>query len=84
MDINKAVTKVAINGKTVAAFGTGATVFDTVAYIGEISRYNTLTLSPGDMIWMGADGASGIQVGDTIDISISGIGILTNKVTPGF
>ena len=38
------------------------------------------TLWPGDVIWMGTDGASpNIKAGDVVEIEITGIGTLRNK-----
>jgi 2-keto-4-pentenoate hydratase/2-oxohepta-3-ene-1,7-dioic acid hydratase in catechol pathway len=38
------------------------------------------TLWPGDVIWMGTDGASpDIGAGDVVEIEITGIGTLRNK-----
>jgi 2-keto-4-pentenoate hydratase/2-oxohepta-3-ene-1,7-dioic acid hydratase in catechol pathway len=39
-----------------------------------------LTLWPGDVVWMGTDGASPDLIsGDEVDIEISGLGHLQNK-----
>jgi 2-keto-4-pentenoate hydratase/2-oxohepta-3-ene-1,7-dioic acid hydratase in catechol pathway len=73
-----ATTRVSVNGVVACEFATGEMIFDTVDYIVEIARY--ITLHPGDVIWMGADGTVGIDVGDTVDIQISGIGTLRNRV----
>ena len=54
-------------------------IFGVAHYISEMTRY--LTLHPGDMIWMGTDGATeNIKPGDTVDVEISGIGTLSNPV----
>jgi len=43
-----------------------------------MSQY--VTLFPGDVIWMGTDGASpDLRHGDTVEIAISGIGALRNR-----
>ena len=48
-------------------------------WIHELSNY--ATLHPGDVIWMGTEGAEGDMVpGDTIEVAISGIGTLRNYV----
>ena len=45
----------------------------------ELSRYTTL--HPGDVLWMGTQGADGDMVpGDTIEVEISDIGLLRNYV----
>jgi 2-keto-4-pentenoate hydratase/2-oxohepta-3-ene-1,7-dioic acid hydratase in catechol pathway len=75
----EATTTVAVNGEKVAEFPTGGMIFDPYDFICEISRY--ITLMPGDVLWMGADGTAAMSCGDVVDVSISGIGKLTNPVT---
>jgi 2-keto-4-pentenoate hydratase/2-oxohepta-3-ene-1,7-dioic acid hydratase in catechol pathway len=44
-----------------------------------MSQY--LTLHPGDVLWMGTDGATeNIKHGDVVEIEIPGIGVLRNPV----
>jgi 2-keto-4-pentenoate hydratase/2-oxohepta-3-ene-1,7-dioic acid hydratase in catechol pathway len=44
-----------------------------------MSQY--LTLHPGDVLWMGTDGATeNIKHGDVVEIEILGIGVLRNPV----
>ena len=44
-----------------------------------MSKY--LTLVPGDMIWMGTEGHSeNLKIGDVCNVSISGIGTLSNQI----
>ena len=44
-----------------------------------MSQY--LTIYPGDVIWMGTDGApENMKEGDVINIEIDGIGTLSNPV----
>ena len=74
-----ATTTLAVNGTARASFATGAMIFDPYEYIAEISRY--ITLRPGDVLWMGADGGVGLEPGDTVDVTISGLGTLSNPVT---
>ena len=39
------------------------------------------TGEPGDIIWMGTDGATqNMKVGDTVDVEITGIGTLSNPI----
>jgi 2-keto-4-pentenoate hydratase/2-oxohepta-3-ene-1,7-dioic acid hydratase in catechol pathway len=73
-----ATTTMRVNGDTVAAFATGDMIFDTLDYIEEITKY--ATMSPGDVIWMGADGTAAISAGDDVEIDITGIGTLRNRV----
>jgi hypothetical protein len=50
-----------------------------VSGIHEMSQ--TATLHPGDVLWMGTQGADGDMVpGDVIEVEISGIGTLRNYV----
>jgi 2-keto-4-pentenoate hydratase/2-oxohepta-3-ene-1,7-dioic acid hydratase in catechol pathway len=76
-----ATTTVRVNGVIENSFGTGEMIFDPYDFIVEITKYSTM--HPGDVLWMGADGATGIDVGDTVDIEITGIGNLTNPVSQG-
>jgi 2-keto-4-pentenoate hydratase/2-oxohepta-3-ene-1,7-dioic acid hydratase in catechol pathway len=74
-----ATTTVTIDGEPVAAFPTGAMIFDPYDYICALSRY--ITLRPGDVIWMGTDAMVEMPVGRTLGIEITGVGTLANPVT---
>ena len=79
VELGNLYTTVRVNGNTVSNFATNNMIFGVAHYISEMSRY--LTLHPGDMIWMGTDGATqNIKPGDTVDVEISGIGTLSNPV----
>ena len=72
-------TTVRLNGEVVSDFATNNMVFGVETYISAMTRY--LTLYPGDMIWMGTDGATdNMKVGYVCDVEISGIGILSNPI----
>ncbi|MBW8481210.1 fumarylacetoacetate hydrolase family protein [Actinomadura parmotrematis] len=71
-------TTVRVNGAVRASFPTGAMIFDPFEYIAAATEY--LTMHPGDVLWMGADGTCQLEPGDTVDIEISGIGVLSNPV----
>ena len=72
-------TTVRINGRQVHSFDTANMIFDPATVISEISRYNTL--SPGDVVWLGTDDKPhNLVVGDVLEIEITGIGLLRNKV----
>ncbi len=72
-------TTIRLSGRVVSQFNTGTMIFDTATYISEMSRY--LTLYPGDVVWMGTDGATENMVpGDVCEIEIEGIGTLSNAV----
>ncbi|WP_405009105.1 fumarylacetoacetate hydrolase family protein [Kitasatospora sp. NBC_01539] len=71
-------TTLRVNGEVRAEFATGDMVFDPYDYIVEITRHNTM--HPGDVLWMGAESACQIEPGDTVEVGISGIGVLSNPV----
>jgi len=67
------------NGKVWEDFSSDDQIWDTATWIQELSRYTTL--HPGDVLWMGTQGADGDMVpGDIIEVEISDIGILRNHV----
>jgi len=67
------------NGKVWEDFSSSDQIWDTATWIQELSRYTTL--HPGDVLWMGTQGADGDMVpGDVIEVEISDIGILRNPV----
>jgi len=75
-------TVVRLNGEVVHTFPTGNMLFSAGEVISDISRTNTL--SPGDVVWLGTDELpQSIEPGDTIEIEISGIGVLRNRVVAG-
>ncbi|HEV2574446.1 MAG TPA: fumarylacetoacetate hydrolase family protein [Beijerinckiaceae bacterium] len=72
-------TQVVLNGKKLHDFATGNMLFDAGAVISAISQTNTL--HPGDVVWLGTDELPvNIKPGDRLDITISGIGTLSNAV----
>lgn len=77
-DPSDATTTMRVNGANVSSFATGEMIFDAVDYIVEITRY--ITMRPGDVLWMGADGTAPIAPGDTVEIHVTGIGTLRNRV----
>jgi len=57
-------------------------IFGIVPFIVELTKY--FTLWPGDVIWMGTDGASpDLKAGDVVEIEITGIGTLPQQVCCG-
>ena len=74
-------TTVRVNGDAQAEFATGDMVFDPWDFIVEASRY--ITFHPGDVLWMGADSTCQIAPGDTVDVEITGIGVLSSPVRRG-
>jgi 2-keto-4-pentenoate hydratase/2-oxohepta-3-ene-1,7-dioic acid hydratase in catechol pathway len=78
VDPLESTTTMTVDGRTVAEFKTGAMIFDPYDYIREISRY--ITLTPGDVLWMGTDGVVAMETGTTLGVAISGIGTLSNPI----
>ena len=77
VNLDRLKTTVRVNGKTTIEFPTNHMLFGVARYIGTITRY--VTLYPGDVIWMGTEGASpNMKPGDVCEIEISGIGTLRN------
>ena len=71
-------TVIRLNGKETSHFLTNEMVFGIVPFIVEMTKY--FTLWPGDVIWMGTDGASpDMKAGDVVEIDITGIGTLRNR-----
>jgi 2-keto-4-pentenoate hydratase/2-oxohepta-3-ene-1,7-dioic acid hydratase in catechol pathway len=68
-----------VNGTVRQDGTTSDLLFSVPAIISYLSRY--MTLLPGDMIMTGTPAGVGpIQVGDSIEVEIEGIGILRNDV----
>jgi 2-keto-4-pentenoate hydratase/2-oxohepta-3-ene-1,7-dioic acid hydratase in catechol pathway len=58
---------------------TSSMIFSAPTLVSAISRY--MTLQPGDIIATGTpEGVSPIRDGDVVEITISGLGTLRNKV----
>ena len=75
-------TTVRLNGEQVHRFDTANMLFSPGQVISAISRYNTL--HPGDVVWLGTDELpKNLVEGDEIEIEISGLGVLRNKVVLG-
>jgi 2-keto-4-pentenoate hydratase/2-oxohepta-3-ene-1,7-dioic acid hydratase in catechol pathway len=77
VDLERLETRVSVNGRETTRFKTNAMLFGVATYISTITRY--VTLYPGDVLWMGTDGASpDLSAGDVVEVEISGIGTLRN------
>jgi 2-keto-4-pentenoate hydratase/2-oxohepta-3-ene-1,7-dioic acid hydratase in catechol pathway len=77
VDLDALETRVRVNGEQTTHFRTNDMLFGVATYICTITRY--VTLYPGDMIWMGTDGASpDLKAGDVVEVEITGIGTLRN------
>jgi len=79
VDLDALVTTVRINGEQVSQFKTNDMIFGVAVTISTITRY--ITLYPGDMIWMGTDDPTlDMVAGDTVEVEISGLGVLRNPL----
>ena len=68
-----------VNDRVVGEYDVATALFGVRHYISEMSKY--LTLVPGDVLWMGTEGATENMVdGDLCEIEISDIGTLSNRV----
>ncbi len=77
------VIEVRVNGKTASRYETKGMIFSVAHYIARMSRY--VTLHPGDVIWMGCDGATlpALRPGDLVEVVNDAIGVLANPVVRG-
>jgi 2-keto-4-pentenoate hydratase/2-oxohepta-3-ene-1,7-dioic acid hydratase in catechol pathway len=79
VDLESLVTRIRLNGRQLIEFHTNHMVFGVVDYLVAMTRY--LTLYPGDVVWMGTEGATeNMKHGDTIEVEINQIGSLRNSV----
>lgn len=68
-----------LNGKEMFSYLVGDAIFSVRQFISRMSQY--LTLYPGDVLWMGTDGATeNMKDGDVVEVEIPGIGVLRNPV----
>jgi 2-keto-4-pentenoate hydratase/2-oxohepta-3-ene-1,7-dioic acid hydratase in catechol pathway len=68
-----------LNGEVVQKQNTSDLLFDCHAIVSFASRF--VTLVPGDVIYTGTPGSTRpMKPGDTVDVEISGIGTLRNKI----
>lgn len=74
-----ATTTVSVDGAVQATFPTGDMLFDPYDFITAMSRY--ITMRPGDVLWMGTDETASVVPGQVVEITIDGLGTLTNPVT---
>ena len=78
-DLDAAETRIRVNRAEKIRFKTNNMIFGPATFISRMSQY--LTLEPGDVVWMGTEGApENVKHGDTIEIEITGIGTLSNPV----
>lgn len=68
-----------LNDKLVGEYDVKDAIFSVRHYISKMSQY--LTIYPGDVLWMGTDGApENMKDGDVVEIGINDIGVLRNPV----
>jgi 2-keto-4-pentenoate hydratase/2-oxohepta-3-ene-1,7-dioic acid hydratase in catechol pathway len=68
-----------LNGKEMFAYNVGDAIFSVRHFLSRMSQY--LTLYPGDVLWMGTDGATeNMKDGDVVEVEITDIGVLRNPV----
>ncbi|MCH7654265.1 MAG: fumarylacetoacetate hydrolase family protein, partial [Chloroflexi bacterium] len=71
-----------VNGKITQEQSTSDLVYDVPRIIEFVSSF--VTLEPGDVIMTGTPGSPGdIKPGDTVDVDLEGVGVLTNPITAG-
>ena len=70
---------ITLNGRVVGEYDVAEALFGVRHYISRMSQY--LTLHPGDVLWMGTDGApENMKDGDVVEVAINDIGVLRNPV----
>lgn len=79
LDPNDVRIETILNGKKKQSTSTSDMVFNVSQVIAYITE--AITLLPGDVISTGTpSGIAPMKVGDTVEVSISGIGVLRNKI----
>jgi 2-keto-4-pentenoate hydratase/2-oxohepta-3-ene-1,7-dioic acid hydratase in catechol pathway len=68
-----------LNGKEMFSYAVKDAIFGVRQFISRMSQY--MTLYPGDVLWMGTDGATeNMKDGDVVEVEIPEIGVLRNSV----
>jgi 2-keto-4-pentenoate hydratase/2-oxohepta-3-ene-1,7-dioic acid hydratase in catechol pathway len=68
-----------LNGKEMFSYAVKDAIFSVRQFISRMSQY--LTLYPGDVLWMGTDGATeNMKDGDVVEVEGTGLGVLRNPV----
>jgi 2-keto-4-pentenoate hydratase/2-oxohepta-3-ene-1,7-dioic acid hydratase in catechol pathway len=79
LDTGDVRVRTLLNGEVKQDGTTRDLVFDVPTLVAHVS--SVMTLLPGDVILTGTpDGVGPMEVGDEVDVVVSGIGTLTNKV----
>ncbi len=81
LDPSDVAMTVRVNGELVATSSTSGLAWNITEQLVYLTRY--LTLGPGDVVLTGAPGTfAPVKPGDLAEVSLSGIGTLTNPVVP--
>jgi len=81
VDMADAEVRCEVNGEVRQLGSTKDMVFDPAAIVAYVSQ--VMTLLPGDVVLTGTPAGVGpLQAGETVSVSIAGIGTLSNKVVP--
>ena len=80
LDPLKQIVSVRVNGQKASEYDTGKMLFTAQHFIARITQYTTL--HPGDVLWLGTDGATepDLTAGDVVEICNDAIGVLKNPV----
>ena len=79
VDTGNMMLRARVNGKEVQGESTSFLIFDIPTIISWTSR--RMTLEPGDLIFTGTPGTPAhLVAGDTVEVDIEGIGVLSNPV----
>jgi 2-keto-4-pentenoate hydratase/2-oxohepta-3-ene-1,7-dioic acid hydratase in catechol pathway len=79
LDVTDVRVQAHLNGDLVQDGSTKDMIFDVPALVAHVT--SVMTLLPGDVILTGTpEGVGPMDVGDEIEVSVAGIGTLTNKV----
>ena len=83
-DLGSLGLRTRINGKVVQEGNTSNLIFSVASAVAWLSR--TITLAPGDIIATGTPAGVGgprgifLRDGDTVEVEVDGLGVLTNPV----
>ncbi len=79
LDIGNLDLETRVNGEVRQSSSTELLIFDIPTVINYITQY--ITLEPGDVIYSGTPGnTKGMNAGDVVEVSLSGVGVLRNTV----
>ena len=79
LDYNNLAMELRVNGEVRQKTNTKNQIHDLATTISFISK--RITLRPGDLIFTGTPGKTqGMEIGDSVEVEIQGVGILKNKL----